>query len=137
MVEVIIKGRETRDKGMDIAKIDAGVVLRKEGGIFLQISNMKLSKKLKRLFDTQNKKEENIKERVGTMRLTPAGLKKLANSIINLRKMNPEHTGPFDTKLVEMPIWQGQDGGLYMQLSKGQGFIDIITKDDDLMEIEG
>ena len=80
--------------------------------------------------------KENIK-RVGTMRLTPAGLRKLANAIINLRKMNPEHKGPFDTKLVEMPIWQGQDGGLYMQLSKGSGFIDIITKDDDLTEIEG
>ena len=79
--------------------------------------------------------KENIK-RVGTMRFTPAGLRKLANAIVGMRRFNPRVEGSYDTKIVEMPIWRGEDG-LYMQLSKGSGFINIITKDDDLTEIEG
>lgn len=76
---------------------------------------------------------ENAK-RIGIMRFTPAGLRKLANATMNIRKFNPCILGPHDTGIVEMPIWQGQDG-LYMQLSKDSGFIDIITKDDSLTEL--
>ena len=59
MVDVIIKGecnRNSDNRTFIIATIKAGVTLRAEGGLFLTISDMKLSKELKEFFD--KRKEE-------------------------------------------------------------------------------
>ena len=54
MVDVIIKGEGNRNSDNPtfiIATIKAGVTLRDKGGLFLTISDMKLSKELKEFFD--------------------------------------------------------------------------------------
>lgn len=56
MVDIIIKGVSSNGRLSDkptyeITKIKAGVTLRDKGGLFLTISNMKLSKDLKEFFD--------------------------------------------------------------------------------------
>lgn len=54
MVDIIIKGEGNRNSDKPtfiIANIKAGVVFRNKGGLFLTISDMKLSKELKEFFD--------------------------------------------------------------------------------------
>lgn len=56
-------------------------------------------------------------ERVGLMRLTADGLRDLAQSIDNIYSKK--------NCIITMPIWIGDDG-LYMQLAKGSGFINLV-----------
>jgi hypothetical protein len=54
MVDVIIKGTSKSEygkRGFVIGKINAGIILRDEGGIFLTLSDQSLSKELKELFE--------------------------------------------------------------------------------------
>jgi len=65
MVEIIIKGERNRKSDQPtfmIATIKAGIVLRNEGGIYLTISDQKLSRELKEFFEKRKTRTEKICE---------------------------------------------------------------------------
>lgn len=64
-------------------------------------------------------------EKLGLMRMNVNGLRDTANAM--------ETIYPKDV-IIKMPIWKGDDG-LYMQLDKGTGFINLVKNKQEIKSV--